>query len=261
MAKAIGSKGSAKKSFFKNMSLHQKILSGVIVVLVAVSGYVGYSYYQDMSADAASLSGCPTLRQGSRGSCVKALQETLNGTRCHATLTADGIFGAKTRDVVVQYQRANRLTADGIVGAQTRAKLASASRCGSGTAVQKGYTTVISTPDMSVGLCATGAKGESRAQVRFTKDIKIGGTQAVAELRYSTLSSLSGNSSRDFPNAGWKRDAKSGYIFNNFRLASGSSSVAVQVSVRHPQYWSGFNMDLGYRKTAVKSLSSLKACP
>jgi hypothetical protein len=49
-----------------------------------------------------------TLRTGSRGSAVKALQKVV-GT------PADGIFGKKTRAKVVAYQKRNKLKADGVV--------------------------------------------------------------------------------------------------------------------------------------------------
>ena len=63
-----------------------------------------------------------TLRQGSRGSQVKILQERLNSLGYNAG-KADGIFGSKTRSAVMAFQKANKLTVDGIVGPATIAKL------------------------------------------------------------------------------------------------------------------------------------------
>ncbi|NLN42198.1 MAG: hypothetical protein GX160_09510, partial [Clostridiales bacterium] len=63
-----------------------------------------------------------TLRQGSRGSQVKILQERLNSLGYNAG-TADGIFGSKTKAAVMAFQRANGLVVDGIVGPATIAKL------------------------------------------------------------------------------------------------------------------------------------------
>ena len=62
------------------------------------------------------------LRKGSSGNSVKALQLLLNGYGydCGA---ADGVFGAKTHNAALSYQRAKGLTADGIVGKNTMAKL------------------------------------------------------------------------------------------------------------------------------------------
>ena len=63
-----------------------------------------------------------TLRNGSRGDAVKALQEKLNSLGYNSG-TADGIFGAKTEAAVKQFQKANGLTTDGIVGKKTLAAL------------------------------------------------------------------------------------------------------------------------------------------
>ena len=57
-----------------------------------------------------------TLRKGSRGEEVKALQRKLN-------LLDDGIFGPLTEEAVKDFQRANGLEADGIVGPKTWGKL------------------------------------------------------------------------------------------------------------------------------------------
>lgn len=57
-----------------------------------------------------------TLRVGNKGNSVKWLQSFLN-------LETDGIFGAKTEQAVMNFQRSNGLKPDGIVGEQTARKL------------------------------------------------------------------------------------------------------------------------------------------
>jgi len=57
-----------------------------------------------------------TIKRGSRGEAVKALQRALN-------LLADGIYGPLTEEAVIDFQRANGLTPDGIVGPKTWAKI------------------------------------------------------------------------------------------------------------------------------------------
>ena len=57
-----------------------------------------------------------TLRRGSTGDKVKALQKKLG-------IAADGIFGPKTEAAVKAYQKKMGLTVDGIAGPQTLGKL------------------------------------------------------------------------------------------------------------------------------------------
>lgn len=56
------------------------------------------------------------LKQGTKGSAVKALQEKLG-------VTADGQFGVGTAKAVSEYQKANGLTADGVAGPATLAQM------------------------------------------------------------------------------------------------------------------------------------------
>lgn len=69
-----------------------------------------------------------TLRQGSTGNAVKALQYALrdSGLRLSATVgTVDGDYGPKTLAAVEAYQRDEGLAADGIAGPATRASMVS----------------------------------------------------------------------------------------------------------------------------------------
>ncbi len=59
---------------------------------------------------------------GSKGNDVKTLQTMLN-TVDNAKLVADGIFGARTKRAVINFQKSNGLSADGICGPKTWAKL------------------------------------------------------------------------------------------------------------------------------------------
>ena len=69
----------------------------------------------------ATVKGYPTLRQGSKGDLVQAMQELL--AKAGSSLAVDGIFGSGTRSAVVAFQKKNGLEADGIVGPKTWAKL------------------------------------------------------------------------------------------------------------------------------------------
>lgn len=63
-----------------------------------------------------------TLRRGSRGSQVITLQRRLNQLGYNAG-AADGIFGTRTYNAVIKFQRENGLAVDGIVGKNTINKL------------------------------------------------------------------------------------------------------------------------------------------
>jgi hypothetical protein len=65
-----------------------------------------------------------SLVMGSRGPEVAQMQAALNVRRPELPLLAmDGMFGPKTLQRVLAFQRANRLLPDGILGPNTRAKL------------------------------------------------------------------------------------------------------------------------------------------
>lgn len=80
------------------------------------------------------------LRQGSRGQDVANVQDALNtaGKSKLPALAVDGIFGAKTRARVVEFQTANGLGADGLVGPITRSKLQPHMRPGGATIIPPG---------------------------------------------------------------------------------------------------------------------------
>ena len=61
------------------------------------------------------------LSYGSRGDSVKDLQRLLNSNGYK--LDEDGVFGNKTRDAVMDYQRKAGIAVDGVVGSQTWGKL------------------------------------------------------------------------------------------------------------------------------------------
>jgi peptidoglycan hydrolase-like protein with peptidoglycan-binding domain len=85
------------------------------------------------AASAQALQPWPVLRQGANSAwprvTVRSLQYLLNSRG--AKLTADGVFGAKTKAAVVAFQRARHLPADGVVGAKTWGALVVTVRLGS----------------------------------------------------------------------------------------------------------------------------------
>lgn len=86
---------------------------------VATGVVAGLSVVGATSAQAAVQ---PTLRSGSRGSAVSALQRRLNalGYWCGS---ANGVYGALTIQAVYAVQKASGLTRDGVCGPKTWAKV------------------------------------------------------------------------------------------------------------------------------------------
>ncbi|MBD2578322.1 peptidoglycan-binding protein [Oscillatoria sp. FACHB-1406] len=63
-----------------------------------------------------------TMRLGSRGENVRALQEALKKAGFYQG-TVDGVFGRGTRAAVIAFQRKHGLPADGVAGSHTQAAL------------------------------------------------------------------------------------------------------------------------------------------
>jgi putative peptidoglycan binding protein len=65
-----------------------------------------------------------TLRRGDDGLAVRTLQRALR--RLGFAVGVDGVFGPKTEEAVIAFQRAHALSADGVLGAQSARALNSA---------------------------------------------------------------------------------------------------------------------------------------
>lgn len=77
--------------------------------------------------------GNTTLKIGSKGENVRALQELLSSNSdMYPSGSQDGSFGPKTKIGVVQFQLAYGLSADGIVGAKTRSEMNNVIATGNG---------------------------------------------------------------------------------------------------------------------------------
>ena len=98
-----------------------------------IYGYGRPAYDADTAAEEPAVTTAPTtkkevgittLKKGSEGKTVKALQILLigYGYSC-GSYGADGDFGSATQKAVIAYQKTNGLEADGIVGPMTWAKL------------------------------------------------------------------------------------------------------------------------------------------
>lgn len=81
---------------------------------------------QSSSSSSAQLNGnYATLRQGSKGERVKAMQQALISLG-YLSGSADGVFGSQTRKAVISFQKARNLSADGVAGKKTLAALETA---------------------------------------------------------------------------------------------------------------------------------------
>lgn len=78
---------------------------------------------QTQSALFGSSSGTATLRLGSSGSSVTALQKKLHALGYLDYSGATGYYGSLTKTAVIRFQKNNSLSADGIAGAATQSKL------------------------------------------------------------------------------------------------------------------------------------------
>ncbi len=97
------------------------------VVKSSLFGWTHYGYWKFVDwENAGGDKIVETLRKGSKGSAVVALQEMLNKLGYNAG-NVDGIFGAKTEAAVKAFQKDRGLTVDGIAGEQTLVVLAAAS--------------------------------------------------------------------------------------------------------------------------------------
>ena len=125
-----------------------------------------------------------TLRLKDRGDRVKIMQQALIRLN-YLSGNADGIFGNKTLDAVVAFQKANSLTADGLAGKKTLKALESADQSGTqkgasaSTAVSiqeestPAKTTVTSSSDSPASSTAAAGKNGSTIQLlHWFNDVK-----------------------------------------------------------------------------------------
>ena len=95
--------------------------ASTVTAASAVSAASTVAVKATRAASAQALQPWPVLRQGANSAwprvTVRSLQYLLNARG--ARLTADGVFGAKTKAAVVAFQRARHLPADGVVSART----------------------------------------------------------------------------------------------------------------------------------------------
>lgn len=103
--------------FMTNFVEAKLMLNPTFVLNVGEGACAGVCEYLNVPYVERNLSNYPTLKQGSTGGFVVALQYLLN--QYGYNLSTDGIFGSGTAKAVQQFQTNNNLTLDGIVGRNT----------------------------------------------------------------------------------------------------------------------------------------------
>ncbi len=94
-----------------------------------------YAAYGGGTTPSTTETNLPTLRSGSRGSAVRTMQYVLRSRGY--SVSADGVFGPKTKSAVQRFQGSKRLTRDGIVGSKTwKALLPTLRKASTGNAVK-----------------------------------------------------------------------------------------------------------------------------
>ena len=150
------------------------------------------------AGEAETLGNSGTLRRGSRGSAVRALQ-TLLKNKNHDPGTIDGIFGPNTERAVRSFQRAENIQVDGIVGPQTKSKLGVS---GGGTPAA-GTTSGSGDADSPVTRASADApSGPGANQSSGWTTMEIGGTMYEVGNDYvrngSVYATFSGNTARAY---------------------------------------------------------------
>lgn len=153
-----------------------------------------------------AATGAATVRRGSRGASVEALQTSLNAAG-FGPLKVDGIFGPRTQKSVRRFQGANRLVPDGVVGKKTWARLGGAS----GGSTQAPTKAPGDAPDLRGVRAELGAGG--------------GGAQA-AQLRALTLANVAGADSATRQLAGSLADAV-GEAWSTWQLTATMVGIVV----------------------------------
>ena len=138
----------------------KKIVTAVAIILAVfgigafVAGTTGYA------AEVPAI-----CRQGSTGNEVRTVQQKLKNWGYYSG-AVDGIFGPKTKEAVMYFQRKNGLVADGIVGAKTLAALGMSSGT-TASAASSGYSN--SDVYLLARLIHSEARGES-----YTGQVAVG---------------------------------------------------------------------------------------
>jgi flagellum-specific peptidoglycan hydrolase FlgJ len=197
--------------------------------LVESEAGVGTVLAQRIGAAAGLVIG-PTLRHGSNGPAVAALQRSL--ARLGAMLAADGDFGPSTEQAVKAFQKRSGLIADGAVGPRTKAALAGALARGGAAQPASAAT---STPPLTAPAATSKAQGATSTAAKFVAAYGAAARASEAANGVPALVTL-GQAALE---SGWGRHAPR---FNFFGIkARGSDPEATRQLLRTREVFSDRN--------------------
>jgi len=113
----IGVMGDTGNASGKNLHLEVRYRSGASLSHRDPVAWIGKLVKGSTSAPRPSIALPATVRLGSRGAVVRKLQKLL--VKRNHPMPVDGIFGPRTKEVVLAVQRRHGLVADGVVGPKT----------------------------------------------------------------------------------------------------------------------------------------------
>jgi len=105
-----------------------RVLPAVVAMLVCAAAAFAPAAALASRTAPTSVRAAATLRLGSRGAAVRALQAELERLSYLPAGSVDGVFGERTWHAVVAFQGWSGIERDGVVGPHTRAALAHAQR-------------------------------------------------------------------------------------------------------------------------------------
>ena len=160
--------------------------ASLVVAAVAALAPTHGGAHPRASSGGTSLVDIALLKIGSRGAAVKSVQRALG-------ITADGIYGPKTRAAVRAFQSKNGLEADGVVGPKTRSALFAQGADRQGKLIRAWWVAPV---QRALGVPADGVYGpQTRAAVRAYQARKglvvdgVVGPQTLASLGIARPSS------------------------------------------------------------------------
>jgi hypothetical protein len=183
----------AKRRTAERGVLPQARVAGASLVVAAMAAALAPTQggaHPRASSGGAAQTDTKLLKLGSRGPQVQAVQRALG-------ISADGIFGPKTRAAVRSFQAKRGLTVDGIVGPQTRAALFERGGSGGGALIRAWWVAPV---QKALGVSVDGVYGpQTRAAVRAYQARHglivdgVVGPQTLAHLGIATSTHSHGN--------------------------------------------------------------------